>query len=66
MDKTITTFASLDEIKAAELQEWQALPGHERLRAVAEMTLAAWRLKEPLQDVDRIQRTLVHLQREKR
>ena len=66
MNKTIVTYASLDEMKAAELREWQALPAYERLRAVAEMTLAAWRMKEPSLDVDRIQRTLVHLQREKR
>jgi hypothetical protein len=65
MDKTIRTFSSLDEMKAAELREWQALPAYERLRAVAEMTLAAWRMKEPSQDVAGIQRTLVHLQREK-
>lgn len=66
MDKTITTFASLEDMKAAELREWQALPAHERLRAVAEMTLAAYRMKDPSDDVVRIQRTLVHLQRERR
>ncbi len=66
MDKSIATYASLDEMKAAELREWQALPAHERLRAVSELTAAAYRMKEPSQDVQRIQRTLVHLQREKR
>ena len=66
MNKAIVTYASLDEMKDAELREWRALPAHERLRAVAEMTLAAYRMKEPSQDVARIQRTLVHLQREKR
>jgi hypothetical protein len=66
MNKAIVTYASLDEMKDAELREWQALPAYERLRAVGEMTLAAWRMKEPSQDVARIQRTLVHLQREKR
>ena len=66
MDKTITTFSSLEDMKAAELREWQSLPAYERLRAVSEMTLAAYRMKEPSHDAARIQRTLVHLQREKR
>ncbi len=66
MNKAIVTYNSFDEMKAAELREWQALPAHERLRAVAEMTLAAYGMKEPSQDARRIQRTLVHLQREKR
>ena len=66
MDKTITVYTSFEEMKAAELREWQALPPHVRLRAVAEMTLAAYGMKEPPQDARRIQRTLVHLQREKR
>ena len=65
MDKTITAFQSLDELKVAELREWQSLPAHERLRAVSELTLALYRMKEPDLDVRRIQRTLVHLQREK-
>ena len=66
MDKTITVYTSFEEMKAAELREWQALPAHVRLRAVAEMTLAAYGMKEPPQDARRIQRTLVHLEREKR
>ncbi len=65
MNKAIVTYDSLEEMKAEELREWRALPPHERLRAVAEITLAAYRMKEPTQDVRRIQRTLVHLQRAK-
>ena len=63
MNKSIVTYTSLEEMKAAELREWQTLPAHERLRAVSELTLAVYRMKEPSQDVRRIQRTLVHLQR---
>jgi hypothetical protein len=63
MNKSIVAYSSLDELKAAELREWQAMPAHERLRAVSELTAAAWRMKEPARDVRRIQRTLVHLQR---
>ena len=65
MNKSIVAYTSLDEMKAAELREWQAMPPHERLRAVAELTLAAYRMKEPSHDARRIQRTLVHLQRTK-
>lgn len=66
VDKTITTFASLEALKAEELRQWQSLPAHERLRATSELTLALYRMKEPDRDVPRMQRTLVHLQREKR
>jgi hypothetical protein len=66
VDKTITIFDSLEELKAAELRDWQSLPAHERLRAASELTLALYRMKEPERDVRRIQRTLVCLQREKR
>ena len=66
IDKTITVYSSLDEMKAVEHRQWQDLPAHERLRAVSELTLALYRMKEPDRDVRRIQRTLVHLQREKR
>ena len=66
MDKAITTFKSLEELKTEELRQWQSLPAHERLRAASELTLALYRMKEPNRDVRRIQRTLVHLQREKR
>ncbi len=66
MDKAITRFESLEELKDEELRQWQALPAHERLRATSELTLALYRMKEPDLDVRRIQRTLVHLQREER
>ena len=66
MDKTIPVFSSFDEMKAAELREWQLLPDYERLRMVSELTAALYHVKEPDRDVRRIQRTLVQLQREKR
>ncbi len=65
MNKSIVTYTSVDEMKDAELRDWRALPVHERLRAVAEMTLAAYRMKEPSLDVPRMEKTLVHLQRPK-
>jgi hypothetical protein len=58
MDKTIRVYASQKEIKADEYRYWQSRPVHERMSAVAEITRAAYALKEPA-----LQRTLVCLQR---
>jgi hypothetical protein len=63
MDKVIRTFTSFDAMKADEYRDWQERPAHERMGAVAEITLAAYQMKEPAPDVRRLQRTLVHLQR---
>jgi hypothetical protein len=63
MDKLIRTFTSFDAMKADEFRDWQERPAHERMDAVAEITLAAYQMKEPAPDVRRLQRTLVHLQR---
>jgi hypothetical protein len=63
MDKVISTYASLDDMKADEYRDWQELPVHERMSMVVELTLAAYRMREPALDVRRLQRTLVHLQR---
>ena len=63
MDKVIRTFSSFDAMKADEYRDWHERPAHERMDAVAEITLAAYQMKEPAPDVRRLQRTLVHLQR---
>ena len=63
MEKGIRKYESLDGMKADEHRDWQALPAHQRMSAVAEITLAAYRLKEPTLDVRRLQKTLTHLQR---
>jgi hypothetical protein len=65
MDKVIHQYASINALKADEYRDWQDLPPHERMRAVAEITLALYRMKEPAADVRRLQRTLVHLPRPK-
>ena len=62
MEKSIRKYDSFDAMKADEYREWQGRPTHERMRAVAEITLAAYRLKEPTADVPRLQRTLVQLE----
>jgi hypothetical protein len=63
MDKALSVYNGLDGMKADEYRAWQELPAHQRMSAVAELTLAAYRMKEPAPDVRRLQRTLVHLQR---
>lgn len=65
MNKVIRKYTNLDALKTDEYQDWQKLPAHERMNAVAEITLAAYQMKEPTPDVRRLQRTLVHLPRPK-
>ena len=65
MNKAIVTYNSFDEMKDAELRDWQALPAHERMRAVAEMALAAWRMKEPTAELSQMDKNLAHLPRPK-
>ena len=62
MDKAIRKYDSLDAMKADEYRAWQALPAHERMNAVAALTLETYRLKDPAVHVRRLQRTLVHFQ----
>jgi hypothetical protein len=33
MDKAISSYTSLDHMKADEYRDWQALPAHERMSA---------------------------------
>ncbi len=63
MDKVIRKYTDPDALKADEYREWQKVPAHERMKAVVEITLAAYQMKRPTVDVPRLQRTLVHLQR---
>ena len=51
MDKTIRKYTDLEEMKADEYREWQALPDYERLNAAFELSLALYQLKEPRRDV---------------
>jgi hypothetical protein len=62
MDKTIRRYTSLDAMKADEYRAWQKLAPHERLAAAAELSIGAYRMKEPSNVPARLQRTLVRLQ----
>jgi hypothetical protein len=66
MDKSVRVYDSREEMKADEYRYWQSRPVHERMSAVAELTLSAYAMKEPPQDVRRLQKTLVCLQRPQR
>lgn len=57
-------YESLDAMKADEYKYWHQRPGHERMAAVSEITNEAYGLKDARSNVPRLQRTLVHLQRE--
>lgn len=66
MDKTLRKYTSFEDLKADEYRYWQSRPVHERMDAVAELTLAAYALKEATRDVRRLQRVVVCLQRPQR
>ena len=63
MDKTIRKYTSLDEMKADEYRYWQSRPVHERVNAVSELTQEQYEMKGMIQDVPRLQRTLVRFER---
>ena len=66
MDKTIRKYnrpTDLDEIKAEEYRYWQSRPVYERLAAVSEITQEQYAMKGLVEDVPRLQRTLVHFER---
>ena len=61
MEKTLQKYTSHKEMKSDEYRYWQSRPVHERLEAVAELTLAAYALKGKAPDVPRLQRPLVRI-----
>lgn len=65
MDKTIRRYTSLDDMKRDEYREWQKLSPIERLDAGAELSIGAYRFKDP-HVPERLQRTLVRLQQPER
>jgi hypothetical protein len=66
MDKSIRVYDSREEMNADEYRYWQSRPVHERMSAVAELTLTAYTIKEPARNARRLQKTLVCLQRPQR
>jgi hypothetical protein len=66
MDKSIRRFSSLDEMKAEEYRFWQGVSARERMQAVSDITRDAYALKGQLPSVQRLQRTLIRIQRTSR
>jgi hypothetical protein len=63
VDKTVRKYSSFEAMKADEYRSWQEMRPHERLDAAAELSMGAYRMKEPSGNVPaRLQRTLVRLQ----
>ncbi len=50
-------------MKSDEYRAWQRLPGRERIRAVMELNLDLYAMKNQAADPPRLQRTVVSLQR---
>jgi hypothetical protein len=54
MQRTIKKYGSLKEMKADEYRYWQSRPVHERMAAVAEITLSLYAMKGGVADVPRL------------
>ena len=54
MEKTLHKYTSHKEMKLDEYRYWQSRPVHERMEAVAEITLTAYALKGMAPDVPRL------------
>lgn len=59
----IQRYASLEEMKADEYHYWQRQPAHVRMKAVTEITMAAFDIQGEQPDAHRLQRTIRHLRR---
>jgi hypothetical protein len=66
VEKTLHKHTSHKEMKLDEYRYWQSRPVHERMDAVAELTLTAYALKGMAADVPRLQGPLVRLPRPQR
>ena len=63
MDKTLRKIADVEEQRAENYRYWQSVSGGERMSATWEMSFEAYKLKGLAHDEQRLQRTLVRIQR---
>jgi hypothetical protein len=63
MDKTARKYGSFKEMKADEYRYWQSRPVDERMKAVKEITLAAYKLKGIIPDTQLDRQIVFRLQR---
>ena len=65
-EKTLKKYASFREMKADEYRYWQSVSGDERMRATLEMSMQHYKMKGMATDGDRLQRSVVHIERPQR
>jgi hypothetical protein len=63
MDKTVRIVTDLVEQQLETYRYWQSVSSSERMNATWEFTLEMYRMKGLVQDAQRLQRSVVHVQR---
>jgi hypothetical protein len=63
MDKTIRKFASFEAVKDEEYRYWQSISPSERIAAVYQHSVDAYRMKGIIADGQGLKRTLVRFER---
>ena len=63
MDKTVRIVTDLNELQEETYRYWQSVSTSERMRATWEFTFDIYRQKGQAYDGQRLQRTIVHIQR---
>jgi hypothetical protein len=63
MDKTVRKFASFEEMKDEEYRYWQSVSPSERIAAIFELSVEAYRMKGIIADGQGLKRTLVRFKR---
>ena len=66
MDKTARKFASFQEVKDEEYRYWQSVPPSQRIAAIYEHSVAAYRMKGIEADGQGLKRILVRFERPSR
>lgn len=66
VERIIRTYPTLGEMKADEYRYWQSRPVHERMDAVAKLTISFYTMKDGTTDAPRFQRVVEVLQRPRR
>ena len=63
MDKTVRKVTDLEEQERETLRYWRSRTSSERMNATWEFTLEIYRMKGLVKDGQRLQRSVVHIQR---
>ena len=63
LKRAIKRFDTFEDMKADEYAFWQKRPDHERIAAVSRLTRDSYGLKGSRSNVQRLQRTLVRIER---